>query len=83
MKNAFTLEANRDIKKGEELTADYVLWEADEGYVSAWECVCHSPNCRHRVTGTDWMIEELQDKYKDHFIPLINRRIMASRSKGS
>lgn len=75
MKNAFTLEAMRDIEKGEELTADYAIWEMDENKVSKWECSCGSENCRHRVTGKDWKMEFLQEKYKDHFIPLLNKRI--------
>lgn len=75
MRNSFTLEAKRDIKCGEELTADYAMWEADESHTPEWECKCGSPNCRHKITGKDWKITELQEKYKDHFIPLINRRI--------
>src|SRR5579872_7178209 len=30
MKDAFTLIARREIQQGEELTADYAMWEADE-----------------------------------------------------
>ena len=75
MKDTFTLQAKRDINKGEEITADYAMWEADENYVSTWECRCGSTDCRHRVTGKDWMLPELQEKYRNHFIPLINRRI--------
>jgi len=33
MKDAYTLIAKTDINRGEEITADYVLWEADEAYV--------------------------------------------------
>lgn len=75
MKDAFTLEAMRDIVPGEELTADYVLWETDENKISKWKCQCGSPKCRHLVTGKDWQISELQDKYKGHFLPLIEKRI--------
>jgi SET domain-containing protein len=70
-----TLIARRDIKTDEELTADYVLWEADEDYVSKWECGCGSHVCRKRVTGKDWRLLQLQERYKDHFSPLINKRI--------
>lgn len=38
MKGAFTLESMKDIAPGEELTADYSLWEADENKISKWEC---------------------------------------------
>ena len=75
MADAYTLVASRDIKKGEELTADYVLWEADENYISKWECKCGSDLCRKRVTGKDWYNQDLQKRYKGHFSPLINKRI--------
>ena len=75
MKDTFTLEAKRDISKNEEFTADYSLWEANEEYLSRWECKCGSLDCRHRITGKDWQLPELQEKYKNHFIPMINRRI--------
>jgi hypothetical protein len=75
MKGAYALVAMRDVKEGEELTADYALWEADEGYVSKWECGCGSQSCRKRITGKDWQLPELQERYKDHFSPLINKRI--------
>ncbi|HEY1074493.1 MAG TPA: AAA family ATPase [Patescibacteria group bacterium] len=75
MKDAYTLIARRDINPGEELTADYALWEADENYVSRWECKCGSSRCRHKITGKDWRRPELQKHYKDHFSPLINKRM--------
>ncbi len=77
MKDAFTLEARRDIKAGEELVADYAMWEGDD-YVSKWECECGSPLCRKRITGNDWQLKELQERYSGHFSPLINKRIEKS-----
>lgn len=78
MKDAFTLIAKRDIQAGEEVVADYVFWEADPNYMSEWQCQCGSPMCRERVTGNDWKLLELQEKYKGHFSPLINKRIEKS-----
>jgi len=40
MKDEATLMARRDIEAGEELTADYMVWEVDEDYRAAWECKC-------------------------------------------
>lgn len=77
MKDTFSLEAMRDINTGEELTADYAIWETDENKISKWECKCESLNCRHFITGRDYLIEELQEKYKDHFLPLISKKIRA------
>lgn len=77
MNNAFTLVAKRNIEAGEEVTADYALWEADEDYVSKWECKCGLRVCRKRVTGKDWRSPEIQERYKDHLSPLINKRVAA------
>ncbi|MFC1705852.1 SET domain-containing protein [Planctomycetota bacterium] len=75
MSDAFTICARRDIGPGEEITADYALWEADESYVSPWVCRCGSQLCRGRVTGTDWKDPNLQKRYRSHFSPLLNKRI--------
>lgn len=74
MKDAWTVVAKRDIAANEEITADYVVWEADENYVASWECVCGSPSCRKRITGKDWRLPEVQERYKDHLVPFIERR---------
>ena len=75
MSDAYTLVARRGIVVGEEITADYALWEADENKISVWECCCGTKECRGRVTGKDWQLPGLQEKYRDHFSPLINKRI--------
>lgn len=80
MKDAYTLIAKRDVQIGEELTADYAIWEADETFVSKWECRCGSVKCRGRVTGNDWRSSELQERYIDHFTPLLNKRITKLKS---
>jgi hypothetical protein len=75
MTDEVTLVARRDIAQDEELTADYAMWEADENHVMRWACVCGSPRCRGRVTGQDWRLPELPQRYRGHFSPLINQRI--------
>jgi hypothetical protein len=75
MVDEVTLAARRDIAKGEELTADYALWEEDENYVMRWTCECGSPLCRGRVTGRDWRLPQLRERYRGHFSPFINDRI--------
>ena len=83
MQDAYTLLARVDIPAGQELTIDYALFEAEEDYVSAWECQCGSPLCRKRPTGKDWRLPDVQARYANHFSPLINKRIRnnsASRS---
>lgn len=75
MQDEITIIANKDIKEGEELTIDYAVWETN----TAWKiisCKCGSKICRGHITGMDWKLQELQLRYKDHFIPFLNRKIL-------
>jgi uncharacterized protein len=75
MHDAFTVVARRNIQPGEEIVADYALFEGDEGFVGKWACRCGSPKCRKIVTGRDWELADIQREYRGHFSPLINKRI--------
>jgi len=75
--NEVTLAARHDIAKAQEITMDYAMIEADENYVSRWECRCGSSLCRGQVTGADWRLPALQQRYAGHFSPFITRRIGA------
>jgi hypothetical protein len=68
----------RDIKKGEEITYDYVLTEADPDWILADKCLCGAKNCRGQVTGNDWKIKELQQQYTNHFFPHVMKKIVRS-----
>jgi SET domain-containing protein len=56
--------ATRDIKAGEELTADYATFNNRSYYMN---CECKAKVCRNIVTGRDWRLEKLQKKYKGFF----------------
>jgi SET domain-containing protein len=75
MKDEVTLVARRDISAGEEATMDYSMHFADPGWTMRNVCSCGSPLCRGTITGRDWMLKDLQERYRDHFSPLINGRI--------
>jgi uncharacterized protein len=79
MVDEVTLVTRRAIEAGEELTADYALWEMDESWVSGWKCNCGSIHCRGTITGDDWRLRELQARYKGHFLPVITERIQNAR----
>jgi hypothetical protein len=81
MEDEVTLVARRDVRAGEELTADYAMFEADEGYVMPWACGCGSRLCRHTITGRDWRLPELQERYGGHFSPFLNARIERLRAE--
>jgi len=72
LRGEITVVAMRDIKKGEEITQDYGLLDDNE---YAFNCACGSPNCRKVITGHDWQIKELQDKYYDYFAPYLKEKI--------
>jgi RimJ/RimL family protein N-acetyltransferase len=73
MLDARTVGARRDIVAGEELTLDYALFSV----APEWRMACHcgSSLCRGVVTGNDWLLPELQQRYAGHFSPFINARI--------
>lgn len=75
MEGISTLVARHTIVRGEEITADYALWEADEKDVKPWDCLCGSPLCRHKITGQDYKLPEIQERYNGHFSKLINNRV--------
>jgi SET domain-containing protein len=76
MRDAFTLEARTDVARDDELTVDYALQTA-----VAWEmrCNCGSPVCRGLVRGSDWERPEVQERYRGHFSPFLNARIVRAR----
>lgn len=73
LRDETTLVARRPIAIGHELTIDYALWETDPQWSMA--CWCYSVYCRRLITGNDWMLEELQYRYADHFSPYVQARI--------
>ena len=67
------LVALRDIESGEELTFDYAM--SDGSPYDEFECHCRSAKCRGKVTGDDWKLPELWEKYNGYFSPYLERRI--------
>lgn len=67
------LIALRDIRAGEELTFDYAM--SDGGPYDEFECHCGSIHCRRKITGSDWKLPQLWNKYKGYFSPYLARRI--------
>ena len=68
-----TLQAKRYIAKGEEITLDYSTFCSMPDW--KMQCNCKSQNCRGLVTGNDWALPQLQERYKGHFSPYLNKRI--------
>lgn len=72
MHGEITFVAMRDINAGEELTIDYAFVD-NEDY--SFECHCGSEKCRGTITGFDWKIRELQDKYYQYFAQYLKDKI--------
>lgn len=69
------LVALRDIEPGEEVCFDYAM--SDTTPYDEFTCECGAANCRGRVTGNDWRIPQLQERYRGRFAPHVQRRIDA------
>jgi uncharacterized protein len=67
------------IQPGEEVTIDYAM--CDGSPYDEFECGCGSPSCRGRVTGEDWRIPTLWERYAGHFSPYLERRIRALKRR--
>lgn len=84
-KGEITMVAMRDLVPGDEITFDYVMTDIgtlEEG----WEdmpCLCGTATCRKTVTGRDWQIPALQDKYRGYFSPYVQDLIDAERGGGT
>lgn len=67
--------ASRSIEAGEQLTIDYATCTGSS--TREFECNCHAPSCRGKVTADDWMLPELQLRYRGRFSPFLATRINA------
>ena len=70
-----TLVTRRAVAAGEELTADYATGDADPDLVLM--CHCETYRCRQLISGDDWRIPQLQQRYAGHWRPHLQRLIEA------
>jgi hypothetical protein len=73
LRGQLSLVAMRDIEAGEEICYDYAM--SDGSPYDGFECRCERSGCRRRVSGDDWMLEELWERYRGHFSPYLQARI--------
>lgn len=79
MMGQIALRAIRVIRSGEEVCYDYAM--SDGCPYDEFECCCGSPRCRLKVTGNDWRIPELWERYGGYFSPYLQRRIDLLRAR--
>lgn len=70
--------AMRKIGKGQEITYDYAMTDADFNY--SFKCACKAKNCRKEITTRDWKDPSLQRKYKGYFSWYVQSKIDALKS---
>ena len=81
MSGSTIVVALRDIEIGEPLTYDYAT--SDGSDYDEFECACGTITCRGKVTGQDWMLPELQIRYRGSFSPYLATRIAALADCGA
>jgi SET domain-containing protein len=75
--------ARRDIGAGEEITLDQGTWNFDEAEYAhdGTACSCGARNCRGVLTENDWKRADVQESYRGHFHPLVQKMIDAGRRR--
>ena len=72
-----TLAARRDIAAGEEITLDQGTWNFNAGEYT-WDqapCGCGAVDCRVTLTEQDWTLATVQERYRGHLHPAVQKLI--------
>jgi SET domain-containing protein len=78
IRGEITFVAIRDIDPDEELTTDYAFLD-NEDY--SFKCNCGESCCRSIITGSDWKIKEIQDKYFNYFAVYLKEKILCGKNQ--
>jgi uncharacterized protein len=76
--DAYTLSTMAEVPAGTELVSDYSMSTADPLYLL--RCHCPSTRCRQMVTGDDWRIPQLQERYDGWWVPYLSRLVRELRN---
>lgn len=68
-----SLVSMREICEGEEVCFDYAM--SEDNHFDEFTCQCAAICCRGEITGKDWLLPELQNRYNGFFSPYLQRRI--------
>ena len=75
VRGQITFVAMHDIPAGSELTIDYAMIDGDPAV--RMECSCGVPECRRIITGDDWRLPELRERYGNYFSRYLQQRFDA------
>jgi hypothetical protein len=81
MSGQIAVVAMRDIPANEEICIDYAM--CDGSPYDEFICTCKTSQCRQRITGNDWSIPALWERYAGYFSPYLQRRIDQLKKAGS
>lgn len=73
LRGQLSFVAMRDIKAGEEICFDYAMTDATP--YDEFECHCGHENCRHNITGYDWQLPQLWERYEGYFSTYVQLQI--------
>jgi uncharacterized protein len=62
-----------DVAAGSQFTFDYAMCDCDP--YDEFECHCGASSCRGKVTGNDWMLPAVQERYRGSFSTYLQGRI--------
>ena len=79
LRGQITFVAMRDITAGEELTHDWAMTDNDD---SSTPCRCGAANCRGTITGKDWQMRELQERYRGYFSSYLQQKMQMRDAAG-
>jgi SET domain-containing protein len=74
VRGQITFVAMRDIPAGSELTIDYAMTDGDPA--ERMECSCGAPECRKVITGNDWRLPALRQRYAGYFSRYLQERFV-------
>ncbi|HSX05399.1 MAG TPA: SET domain-containing protein-lysine N-methyltransferase [Candidatus Saccharimonadales bacterium] len=70
----YDVVARRPIAVGEDIAADYAMFEYETGPMSHIACLCGSPLCRKHVTGYKDLPQSLRDSYHGYVAAYLTNR---------
>ncbi len=81
LSGSVVLVARRPLAAGEPINFDRATTMGVDG--TEFACSCGAASCRGTVTANDWMLPELQLRYRGHFSPYLARRISSLAAIGA
>jgi hypothetical protein len=73
LRGQIALVSMREILPGEEVCYDFAMNHASQS--DTFQCTCRAAECRQVITGDDWRLSELWQRYQGFYSPFIQHKI--------